>query len=268
MSNYPLVFQQGSINDSVKSKLIEIDPEISKDFEDLLDISKKSNLSFKGEPSEEVVLCSADKTYLIKQAPTSDSLLITEIKNKDYNVSKILNNTHIMELIPGRLLKAYQLIERSSYNGVHNEHKIDPLKLLSLEQIKYSVQASDKEIEEYLKELNAIDLDGKIRLVNSDYLYDLLDMLLSYTSSLGLNNSQFEKQVIFDFIDNQGIDPIVFRHCFYCFTSVNPDGKYSLNKVKIARFGPISIYDFLQTWNEKLSEFELNMDLLNVINQY
>jgi len=161
---------------SKEVKLIEV----TKDT--LKYIQSGESLFVKGGDNPTVVICSNSATFEMKEAETSNSLLLMpDLKDgaviqesngrllKEQRVQGIFHTYLEMKPVKPRLGHLRRLLDRHSYKGKNKDG--DGGCGLTFSQLKEQVQASESEILNRLEELPAVKIDGKWRLIDVALLY-------------------------------------------------------------------------------------------------
>jgi len=266
-------------------KLIELEDEISEC------IKAGDRLVIRGDGNDFSVLCTNSCTFEVKEAETSNSLLILgkvlypedlEPANKKFSkvptlqshirlseegtsieevaldedngeeceTKKILNVVHsYLELrrVKPNLGRILSILEPFAYRGPYYEKEIvlDPnTSQCTLDELLEKVPGSRKEIEEHFEEkLKTFHLKGKIRLVQSEYLFQVLSHVLDCVDS-----NSWDKTCVSmgDVIDAMGLlhpDFIVKKVFDWFFVPTTGDGEseasgriFAMNEYKICRF--------------------------------
>ncbi|XP_311420.5 sister chromatid cohesion protein DCC1 [Anopheles gambiae] len=292
-------------------KLLEVDEHI------LEEIKKGSEICFKGALNEKVVLCTESRTYEMKEAEISNSLLlvkglklaqatsrspikspkggvntsmdssieeeqedpdkidtIDEVERKD--VVKIFHDYFELRQVKPKYRKIIDLLRLTRYAGTENEHLIDRSLLFRFKQLLDTVQCSKDEFHEGLKKYRAIEVDDRVRMLDIEYEYRVLTLLLSVVSENSWELDAIDKDVTLEAM--QGIIPFeVVDGMFNVYTtpSERTPGRFQYREdlvcamfaEKILQHGlKFHIDEFLVTWQEALPEgFEANEQYLRGI---
>ncbi|XP_063542174.1 sister chromatid cohesion protein DCC1 [Cydia strobilella] len=278
----------------------------------LKEIEEGNELLFKGDPEENVVLCTSTKTYDVKEAETSNSLLLVpdllfaantgldetvanysmddsdtsfEKSNNSLNKStesdegdkpprkieyKEVINTFFTyyELKPckPRLNKLQKLLEASRFQGLELEYAIDKSTLLTYEAIFEEVQASRKELDEELENIQAVEIDGFHRLLEFDYEFRVLSYMLDLIEENSWPLEKISKEITLESLKDLVPMPILesmFK--FYTEESAEEDGVryYKYKQEKVCRFlarvllksaGKFNLTEFMQAWRDSVPE--------------
>ncbi|KAL5288164.1 DSCC1 family protein [Megaselia abdita] len=192
-------------------KLVELDPHL------LAQIQEGNTLYFKGALDEKVVLCTDEKTYEVKTAEISNSLLVVpDLKfgqqtstsplkspknqkgNSSFNnslndsteedhsnrtleakkVKKIFHEYFELKEIKPRYKKIGDLLQLTRYSGPENEFCIDHKLLFTYDELFATTQCSRKEFNEGLRLYRAIELDGFFRMMDYEYEYRIVNQMV------------------------------------------------------------------------------------------
>lgn len=186
-------------NDSMfeEYKLLELNSHLVEQIE------AGQTLFFKGGLNEKLVLCSDEKTYDVKEAEISNSLLIvpdlklaqstsksplkspkSNVNNRsldssldeDSSIERIrqLERRDILKIsheyfecreINPRFRKLGEILSLTRYSGPENEYCIDKNLLFSFDQLLDTIQCSRKEFLNGLQQYRAIELNGRYRVL-------------------------------------------------------------------------------------------------------
>lgn len=183
-------------------KLLELNANI------LSQIQQGQVLSFKGGLSEKIVLCTDNKTYDVKEAEISNSLLlipnlklaqqtsISPLKSPKNNMnnksldssvedddnaqsqSRRLERRPVLKIfheyfecreIKPRYRKLNDLLQLTKYFGPENEYCIERKLLFTFQQLLNTVQCSREEFLKGLQEYRVIEVDGRMRILEYEF---------------------------------------------------------------------------------------------------
>ena len=120
-----------------------------------------------GGGASDAVITSLDKTFSIKKVETSNAVyLIGPSYNDKYTVQSASQDYYEVKCIPPRLDKIKELCPE--YNGIEAEidNHFDVSRLLSYNELRNQIQASDAEFTAALFKFAVVDLCGKMRLLS------------------------------------------------------------------------------------------------------
>lgn len=206
-----LYYPDSEIN-SGDYKLLELNPDV------LSQIEQGQVLSFKGGLSEKIVLCTDNKTYDVKEAEISNSLLLipdlksaqqtsasplkspkNNMSNKsldnsvedddmDQNKSRRLERRPVLKIfheylecreINPRFRKLNDLLQLTRYFGPENEYCIDRNLLFTYQQLLNTVQCSRAEFSKGLQEYRVIEVEGRMRILEYEYGFPFMFLFIS-----------------------------------------------------------------------------------------
>lgn len=196
-----LYYPESEINPS-DYKLLELNDDI------LSQIEQGQVLCFKGGLSEKIVLCTDNKTYDVKEAEVSNSLLLvpslksaqqtstSPLKSPKNNMSnksidnsiedddmkqsscrrlerrpvlKIFHEYFECREINPRFRKLNDLLQLTRYSGPENEYCIERNLLFTFNQLLDTVQCSRTEFLKGLLEYRVIEVDGRMRVLEYEF---------------------------------------------------------------------------------------------------
>ncbi|KAK2577012.1 hypothetical protein KPH14_011974 [Odynerus spinipes] len=252
-------------------KLLELD-------EQLLEIVNKGDcLAFKGRKDECAVLCTKNQTYEIKEAETSNSLLLIsdlslgpETKNPERSnrlvkrccVKGIFHTYYeVLECKP-HVDKILAILEPSCYNGKEYESTVDLTTLYDWDKLQNEVQASEDELKQALSDHLVVTIDGYLRLVSFEaearYVTYMLDLFNDYSWEI----DEVDKETTCDSL-KELIPESLFQALFDRYTILSEKVKedstplYRYNEEKICKLLakvlisalPTNKYeDFMESW--------------------
>ncbi|XP_067627293.1 sister chromatid cohesion protein DCC1 isoform X2 [Eurosta solidaginis] len=281
--------------ESENLKLLELDTHMHQQ------IRLGQTLYFKGGHNEKVVLCTEEKTYDVKGAEISNSLLLVpDLKfaaatstsplksprtgqaslesslnddDDDVLVDRVLEQRKILKIfheyfecreIRPRYRKIYELLQLTRYSGPENEEYIDRKLLFTYNQLLDTVQCSRKQFDEGLQHFRAIEFDGRMRMLDSEYEMRIVNCMLALLSenSWALDEVEYEETVsALDGIAPADIVKGLFN--IYTIPTEGKEGKYTYKKELVARIIAQNILqpelkfrkdEFMNTWQEAMPE--------------
>jgi len=237
--------------------------EVTKDVADELEAGEV--LTLRGEENENSVLCSLNKTFELKEAETSNSLLlVSQLKFPD-QINKSASRSlgwrtvggvfykylELVEIRP-RLRKLLQILSEAPYTEESRKTgQVGP----TFGSLMDRVQASEVEIKEGLKKFEAIEVGGMWFILDQDYQMKVLSYILRFFDE---NSWKFDcvlksetVSALADLVPAEIVDQVF---CFYCdHMQGGKEDEFSLDTDKVCRF----YGDFLLAANTGylLSEF-------------
>ncbi len=139
---------------------------------------RAGHVQLKGLESDEAVLCSSSRTYSVRSAESTNTLLLVAPSQPD-TVCGMLSA--ILEVRPcrPRLAHLWEQLGRWPYRGRAAEAAVDRSQLLSLPQLRATVQCSEEELATELQRLGVAHVRGAVRLVEPGFEHRLVDLLLA-----------------------------------------------------------------------------------------
>ncbi|KAI0220813.1 Ctf8p and Ctf18p associating protein [Massospora cicadina] len=214
----PLNFTE-KISSGDHFKLVEIPPELLSTFKSLCSPCEgsegKKRLYIKGRPEDEAVLCSEDTTYGLKNVQTSNCLLISQLV-KGIDVIHNLKSTIEMSRVAPKLHRVKELLLPSSYRGTMEKYlQKSKTKFYTLEELRAEVQASDSELDAMLQRLRVLKLDGVLRLVDLDDLYQAISLVLECACAFNLNLDELSVEELLVRLSDHEVAPTLISHTVY-----------------------------------------------------
>ncbi|KAN0090893.1 Sister chromatid cohesion protein Dcc1 [Tylopilus felleus] len=190
MSELELRFSPSIDQDAGAFRLIELPPELCQLIDSTVETkTSQPILSIKGHPTEDAVVCTANKTYNVRSVVLSNTVLVLTPSRTDPNGTvHVRDQLHeVLELVPSvpKLHKLPVLLQGMEYDE-GDEDRRATLPRYSYEQARKEIQASESELRVGLRERRILVLDGYLRPIASAYLNTILELLLNYLISLNL----------------------------------------------------------------------------------
>ncbi|KAM7342859.1 sister chromatid cohesion protein DCC1 [Cochliomyia hominivorax] len=236
-------------------KLLELDDHM------LGQIRDGQVLHFKGGLNEKVVLCTDEKTYDVKTAEISNSLLLVpdlkfaaatstsplksprtgntslerslnDSADDDLDIERSLEQRKILKIfheyfecreIKPRFRKMGDLLQLTRYSGPENEECIDRKLLFSFEQLLDTVQCSRKEFIEGLKLYRAIEYEGWMRVLECEYEYRIVNLMVGLITENSWPLDEVEREETITALD--GIAPKEIVEGLFDLYTVPTEGK-------------------------------------------
>uniref|UniRef100_A0A8D0E8Y4 Sister chromatid cohesion protein DCC1 n=1 Tax=Salvator merianae TaxID=96440 RepID=A0A8D0E8Y4_SALMN len=182
--------------DAAECFLLQLEPELC------VELEAGRSLVIRGDRDEHAVLCSKDKTYEMKIADTSNTLLFipgcetpeqlgSEKPSILYpQIAGFSNNYWELRRCRPKLKKLKKLLMENPYEGPDSEkEKTSTNAEYTTEDLLDQVQASEEEIRHHLEVLKACQIQGRWRILDFDYEMKLLNHVtqLIYTESWSFN---------------------------------------------------------------------------------
>lgn len=277
--------------DTDNIKLLELDTTLVQDLE------AGKSLTIKGEKSENAVVVTEDKTYELRAAETSNIFLITRnsitldrMKAEHFGTSTEQENqnpgltifdsvefasvrgvfSEYLEVRPTkpRLQKLRCLLEENLFSGRVNERDEDHQgRKYSKKDLLDMVQASEAEVEAELKRLNAVEIGGYWRLLDTDYFHSVLNHVLGLIDENSWPLDQIPVEEVIDILKELEPEEVILSIMLAVGQEKPPEKEerlyFILNQSKVARnfaevllqkAGRFNLNDFLSVWGNSLPE--------------
>ncbi|KAF9105587.1 Sister chromatid cohesion protein DCC1 [Mortierella sp. AM989] len=180
----------------------------------------------------------------------------------------------VLDLIPisPRLDRLADLLGKCPFEGWALESQVKG-RLYTWSQLQSIIQASDKEILQWLKDKHACLIEGHWRLFKRRFMYDILQEILLTMNILEMAADAIDGSVLCKTIEDSafdkeaGIEPWMVEHCLASFSEIEParSGYYHLSEKKICIFMGVHLLssfekgsrwrleDFMKKWGESLN---------------
>ncbi|PAA88231.1 hypothetical protein BOX15_Mlig007966g1, partial [Macrostomum lignano] len=168
-------------------------------------IKGEDRLEVKGSIDQEAVLCTSECTYEVREVETSNSLMLSTdtlmppatasaegldgggIQVRRSSIAAVKHSyAELRRLKPGPASLRCLLPQSASYRGLVEEQEADAdaaaavaAESPTMEQLRTTAQMSDSELSRLLDSVNAIELDGRVRLLHEDLPQQVLSALMS-----------------------------------------------------------------------------------------
>jgi len=250
-------------------KLMEVAPNIA----DMLQAG--DILKFRGEEGENAVLCAKDKTFDIKEAETSNSLLMVsqltfpeEISNTESRklgwrtVVGVFNKYLEITEIKPKLRKLQKILcDKPFTEDSIKDGQIGP----SFEELLDLVQASEEEMKEGLKQFEGVEIEGMWFVLDQDYQMKVLSFILRFFDENSWKFDCVKKSETVIALSELVPKEIVSQvFCIYCDPMVGGEtDEFSLHKDKVCRFygdyllaanTGFMLSEFLEMWQKAVPE--------------
>lgn len=160
--------------------------EVSEDLVNCLISGESLNIigpveaSGKGDDSH-AVLTTGHKTFSIKKVETSNAVYLLNPSNSDvFTIHSASQDYYELKLIPPRISKIRDLLQSSVYDGMDCEamSNIEQSNLLSYNELRCQVQASDTEFSAALFSFGVVELRGKMRQLSKQAIAETTKQLI------------------------------------------------------------------------------------------
>ncbi|XP_056142696.1 sister chromatid cohesion protein DCC1 [Lampris incognitus] len=254
--------------------LMELDDTLCKHIE------AGESLVIRGDKNERAVLCSADKTYDLKMADTSNLLMFVPGCKTPDQLTDSQDNSHLVhtqiwgfcnsywELRKQRpkLKKLKKILLENPYEGPvftgqeeNTEHRYTMLDLLE------RIQASEEEIQTHLQAIHACQIDGYWRVLDFDYEIKLLSHVAQLVDSESWSFNKIPLETCL--VELGPLEPKeMIEHCLNCYgkrSIENDEVFYALDEDKVCQAmalvllqnaSKFNLREFQEVWQQSVPE--------------
>lgn len=255
-------------------KLLEINPEL------LGKVNEGQMLTIRGEPGETAVVCTESSTFELKEAETSNALLLFQdmVYPEEYQSNKgeqeqsvfpreiigIFHTYFELRLCAPRLKKLREVLMECPYRG--KEYEENNCKKYTYGNLLDCIQASKDELSSALEEIQACEIEGFWRILDFDYHFRVFSHIVDLIDSESIPTNKIPKQMIIETLKE--LEPCeIIEQCFHWYTELASDGNgeqyYALKEDAICRFyaefllrtaGKFHLQEFLDSWQKSIPE--------------
>lgn len=180
-------------------RLIEVTEDILKSVRnsEVLKIIGPVKSSGKGVASD-AVLTSNDKTFSIKKVETSNAVYILNPSSSDvYTIQSASQDYYELKSIPPRVERICEMLKLSLFDGTDTgtENLVDASCLLSYDDLRNEIQASDREFSDILFSLGVVELGGKMRLLSKTAIAETTKQLIYTIIEKGWDINQISQKL-------------------------------------------------------------------------
>ncbi|ODN04174.1 Sister chromatid cohesion protein DCC1 [Orchesella cincta] len=272
-------------------------------------------LVFRGDEHDAAVLCTDSETFEIKEAETTNSLLVfkdlqmpdvksptgstgsskspgssanTSLNTSDLNDSTIQDENLLpTPAVKSRMIidvahsylevkrmrpnmsKIRRLLRGSEYDGKTSMEERRHESSVTLNMLLEKVPASREEIVKHLEEIRVVDINGNLRLVESDYLFRIFSQVLNCVDENSWSSTQIEKDVVVATLSSLVLPFFVEKVFEWFFVPFEEAGassskvKYTYQENTVCRFvgetllksmGKFNLREFMKVWQESVPE--------------
>ncbi|XP_076462802.1 sister chromatid cohesion protein DCC1-like [Babylonia areolata] len=264
-----IFFSESLENDSVK--LLELDGDV------MGALQSGDGVTLRGGKDDFVVLCTKNRTFDLKGAELSNSMLLLqhldygpdlsdtgpqEMKERD--VFSVLHDYFELRPVKPRLKKLRQMLDENHYSGREcEEDEQHQGNKYTMHDFLDVVQASEEEIYAGLKKLKAFQIDGCWRVLDFDYLSTVMSHIVQLAEERDWMQSGVPLQDTLDVLHDL-FPREVITHILRCFSSGKPeeeDEVFDLDEDKVCLFyaevclrnaDKFNLKEFLQVWEQSV----------------
>ncbi|KAJ3989711.1 sister chromatid cohesion protein Dcc1 [Lentinula detonsa] len=300
--NHDLYFSAHSIAEQGSYKLMELPPELCMLVEASLssegDRPSPSSFCIKGQPGEDAVLCTQDKTYTIRTVSLSNSILVVTsppdpdvFPGDDNSLPNLVIHDQLSEILEltqaipklhklNTLLKGkeYGEDEEDNENDMNVEQAYDDPKNFTYADARAMIQASETELNRGLRERRILRINENLRPISSAYLTKIIQFILNTLAALSLNHESIPiEQVCTTLADEHDVPRIVSVQVMGWFGEISElEGKWKMDVVAVVREAGLGILkdakdksmskdDLISSWKDSIGDkfaSSVSLDLL------
>ncbi|GBE81571.1 hypothetical protein SCP_0313000 [Sparassis crispa] len=299
MTEYTLKFSASPLQDTGSFRLLELPPDLCRLIESAPDSNPR--MAIKGQPNEDAVLCTPDKTYTIRSVVLSNSILVVTPPQDEEEVFSQQSGrpsaagdvvirdqlSEILELVPSvpKLHKLDGLLRGQEYDEGHEDEILSDVdeerprkrQKLTYDTARATLQASDLELDRGLRNKRVLVLNGALRPIAPSHLTTILELLLNYLVSLSLpHDAASAEELSAALEDRHEIKREVTMQVMAWFGDVT-DKKWKMDVAAVVKEvglgvlrafkdDPIPQEEFLSKWRNAVGdtfEMQVALDLLS-----
>nr|XP_045599029.1 sister chromatid cohesion protein DCC1-like isoform X1 [Procambarus clarkii] len=260
--------------DSSETVLMEVDQTL------LETIKKDDKFVLRGDPDDGAVLCTKDKTYEVRLAETSNSMVLVpelSLPEEEEAGERVLHSRQVcgihytyLELrqCKPRIHKLRTLLGEAPFSGVQSHAQECEGQRYTLSDLLDRVQCSEEELDKALQELEAYHLYGFWQTLEFDYQFKVVSHILNLIDSKSWPLDGVPRYETFKELSE--LEPrTVITQCFDYY--LKPTGKerddgdslYSLHDDKVCRLcaevllksaDKYNLNEFLSIWQQSVPE--------------
>ncbi|TRY76408.1 hypothetical protein TCAL_00031 [Tigriopus californicus] len=254
--------------DLTQLRLVEMEPTLAEG------LIQGQILTFRGQDQDSLVLCTQDQTFDVKEAETSNSLLImdrlefprptalTEVKPRHVAQSSVLGVFHrYLELKPcqPRLKRLFDHMKQSPLAS-----SSDLTSGSSLSQLLKCIQCSENELIQALAQVPTVQLEGRWFYLEPDFRMKLLMYFTNYVEMNAWDWDNVVREDILEMLTTFEPRNLLEQIFDYYFDSPgSKPGAFKMNRAKVARFhgeyllesgSAFALADFQKMWQQSVPE--------------
>lgn len=237
---------------------------------------------FRGEEDDRAVLCTESQTYEVKEAETSNSMLLVPNLRWPEDMLPSVNDDRMLErreivgihysyyelrVCKPRLKKLRRILQESAYRGSELESELQEsnVKFYTSDDLE-TIQASKEELKDALNVIDAVCLNGYWRVLDFDYHYRILSLFLDLINSNSWSIESIPAAEVLSELKDL-IPELILQHLVKIYTDpVENSDSGSMVKLKadkVCRFlaeallrslNRFNLKDFLKAWQDSVPE--------------
>lgn len=184
-------------------------------------------------PQANFINKSLDKSLEDDEESSQTSLVEHEIKHQ--NILKIFYEYYECRQTKPRVKKIQDLLNLTLFSGSENEHSIDRKSLFTRKSLFATAQCSKGEFDELLDKLRCIKIEGFMRLLDYQYEYRVVTLMMNLISENSWQLDMVDKSDSIDALSEIVPDSILQAVFNYYTTAVPETGKYRFKEDMVCR---------------------------------
>lgn len=246
----------------------------------LSNITEGQVLTIRGDAEDSAVLCTKGSTYEMKEAETSNSLLLLpdmlwpescdsgEMKVVKKTVNGVFHNYYELRAFQPNFKKLRSLLERKPYQGKEYEDPQDLRNKFTFETLLDTIQSSEEELKTELTRTQTCIINGYVRVLDFDYKFNVFSIILDVIESKSIPLDKIQKEPIIEALAD--LEPKeILEECFSWFaeetdqTDENGHKLLALKEDSVCKLyaevllrssGKFHLQDFLESWQRSVPE--------------
>ncbi|KNZ81511.1 Sister chromatid cohesion protein DCC1 [Termitomyces sp. J132] len=279
-----LCFSPSSSAEAGAYKLLELPPDLCKLIEKAID-----TLKIKGKSGEDAVLCTANKTFAVRSVTLSNSILVvtppSDASCMNFTDDTVVIRdqvTEILELTPAvpKLHILSALLRGKEYDGNQDDDGVDAETMdatkITYNDALHTIQASDMELDDGLKNRHILNINGELRLIAPAYLDHLLELFLNGLVALSLSHESASVEALSSSLaDDHEVPRSISTQVMSWFGEIE-DGKWKMDVSALTKevglgilrhhvYQPISQDELTAKWKTSVGDAfasKVNIELL------
>ncbi|KAG6821634.1 hypothetical protein H0H93_000143 [Arthromyces matolae] len=272
-----LSFSPTSTAEAGSYKLLELPQDLCKLIENATDTATSLTLKIKGQAADDAVLCTANKTYIVRSVTLSNSILVVtsppDASSIDFADDAVVIRdqiTEILELTPAvpKLHTLSSLLRGKEYDGDQDDDDMysgEDETRFTYDDALQTIQASDMELDRGLKERHILVLNGELRPIAPKYLNHVLQLFLNVLVALSLPHSSASVDILSSSLaDDHEIPRSVSTQVMTWFGQIK-EGKWTMDvKTLVKEVGlgilrphlhdPVSQSELIAKWKSSVGD--------------
>ncbi|KJA30199.1 hypothetical protein HYPSUDRAFT_125678 [Hypholoma sublateritium FD-334 SS-4] len=268
MPHYDLNFSPFSSNEVGSVKLVELTPDLITLIENAIRDHEDLSLTIKGQPNEDAVLCTYDRTFNMRSIGLSNTfLVVTPIP--DEHASKFADDAlairdqvqEVIELIPcvPKLHKLTGLLRERQYDDATEDERDDDdgAPRFTYDDAKAEIQASHAELDKGLRDRRILVINNELRPITSAYLSRLLELILNMLVSLSMKHASASVEGLTSALaDDHEVPRMISTQIMSWFGELK-DGRWKMDVEAVVRQVGLGILRNHRASHEPVPEDEL-----------